>query len=633
MDRRDFMTMGTAALLAPWVSRVLARARTADFSWLEARLQERVDRGYFDGIGLIIGSRAEISHQAYFGIATPNTVLHVASSGKWTAAAAIAALVDEGKLSWEDPVRKFLPQFTDSKGDALLRQLLSHTAGFPDYQPESAHRDDYQTLEESVAHVVALPASAKPGEVFHYGGLAMQVAGRMAEIAAGQSFEDIFQTRIARPLGMTSSGYAPVSQEPGFSPMLGGSLFTSAPDYGRFLMMISQDGLYRGQRILSARVVADMQADQVREATLNPMEFVEEVRVDRRHGIYGLGQWREEVDVNGKPTLVSSPGWAGAYSWLDRAYDVWGFVLAKANVDTAVADGYSTFLGSGIYAPMLRNTLDDARDATVKRSKAGPLYYEESGSGAPLILLHGHSLDRRQWAPQIAAFEKSHRLIRYDLRGYGRSELPPEDLNRLHANDLNDLMDKLRISGAHLVGLSLGGTVVTDFLALYPDRVLSAVMAGGDLFDVPGPDEPWTQSAVAKRREEIAELKKHGVFAFKRRWYDALINRSGSRKDRLREPLWRMIDEWQAWQPLHVEPRLVLGRAARAKLLATQPRAPVLIIRGELEARGASIAPLLPQSRVVVIPDCGHISNMEQPEVFNAALRQFLRSAAWQRPG
>jgi CubicO group peptidase (beta-lactamase class C family)/alpha-beta hydrolase superfamily lysophospholipase len=628
MNRRDFMTLSTTAILAArrgWAQR---HAAAPDFSWLDARLQDRVDRGYYGSMGLIIGRGERILHHAYFGSGDPNTVLHVASSGKWTAVAAIAALVDEGKLGWDDPVRKFLPQFTDIKGEAKLRQLLSHTAGYPDYQPERVQRDDYETLEESVMHIVGLPAPAKPGEVFHYGGLAMQVAGRMAEIAAGQSFEEIFQTRIARPLGMTMSGYTPVSQEPGFSPMLGGSLFTSVPDYGRFLMMIAQGGRYQGKRILSARAVAAMQADQVREATLKPMEFVEQVRADRRHDVYGLGQWREEVDVHGKPTLISSPGWAGAYSWLDKAYDVWGFVLAKANVATAAGDGHSTFLGSGIYVPMARNAFDDARAPKTQRGRMGPLQYEESGSGEPLIFLHGHSFDRRQWAPQIRVFEKSHRVIRYDLRGYGRSDLPQEDVEFLHAEDLRDLMDGLKISRAHIVGLSLGGFVATDFLALYPERVVSAVMAGGDLLDVPGPDERWTQAAIARRREEIAMLKEQGVFTYKRAWFDGLINKSGSGKDALRKPLWRMIDEWQAWQPLHIEPRLVLGRAAPGRLLATKPQAPVLIIRGELETGGFSFTGLVPQARVVIIPDCGHVSNMERPDAFNAALRGFLRSAA-----
>jgi serine-type D-Ala-D-Ala carboxypeptidase len=640
MNRRDFMTSSTAATLAAWVGEGRAaapsaagfrepagRARAPDFSWLDARLQDRVGRGYYDSMGLVIGKGEQILHQACFGTCTSDTVLHVASAGKWTAVAAIAAVVDEGKLSWDDPVHKFLPQFADLKGQAQLRHLLSHTAGYPDYQPEGARRDDYQTLQESVEHIVGLPALAKPGEVFHYGGLAMQVAGRMAEIAAGQSFEEIFQTRIARPLRMTRSGYTPVSQEAGFSPMLGGSLFTSVSDYGRFLMMIAQDGLYRGRRILSAGVVADMQADQVRGAGLRPMGFVEQVRADRRHDIYGFGQWREEVDDKGKPILLSSPGWAGAYAWLDKAYGVWGFVLAKANVETALADGYDSFLGSGIYAPMLRNAFDDARAPGTKRGRIGPLYYEESGSGEPLIFLHGHSFDRRQWAPQITAFEKTHRVIRYDLRGYGRSAMPQEGVEFLHADDLRDLMDGLEINRAHIIGLSLGGFVATDFLALYPQRVASAVMAGGDLFDVPGPDEPWTAAAIARRREEIATLRKQGVFAFKREWFDALINKSGSGKEALRKPLWRMIDEWQAWQPLHVEPRLVLGRAARGRLLAAKPQAPVLIIRGELETGGFAIVDLLPQARVSVIPDCGHVSNMEQPHAFNRALRRFLRSA------
>jgi CubicO group peptidase (beta-lactamase class C family)/pimeloyl-ACP methyl ester carboxylesterase len=634
MQRRHFLYLSATTLAAP---RAVAgqggrMSAAPDFSRLDARLRERVDKGYFDGMGLMIGRGERVLHEAYAGDGGPDVVRHVASTGKWTAAAAIAVLVDEGKLRWDDPVRKFLPQFTDAKGDATLRQLLSHTAGYPDYQPEGRRRDDYPTLAEAVAHIVDLPAVAGPGELFQYGGLAMQVAGRMAEIAAGQPFDEIFQSRIARPLGMRHSGYAPVSTEPGFSPMLGGSLFTTARDYGRFLMMIARRGMARGTRILSERAIAELQADQVRGAVVKRGEYVELARQDNaRRDIYGLGQWREEVDRDGRPSLLSSPGWAGAYGWVDRASDVWGVVIAKANVDKAVADGYSTFLGSSIYAPMVRTALDEARDRRTKRAFAaidgGRLYYEDSGSGTPVIFLHGHSFDRRQWEPQARALERSHRVIRYDLCGYGRSSEPQEGQAFLHADDLRRFMDALGIRRAHLVGLSLGGFVVTDFIALFPGRALSATMAGGDLFDVPGPDEPWTVEALARRRADIAALRTAGIAPFKRRWLEDLVSHGGSGREALRQPLWRMIDEWQAWQPLHVEPRLLLGRAAPRRLADARPSMPVLIVRGDLEKMDFAIKALLPQAEVVVIPDCGHVSNLEQAGAFTAALTRFLARA------
>jgi serine-type D-Ala-D-Ala carboxypeptidase len=600
-----------------------------DFSCLDARLRERVDNGWFDGMGLLVGRGERILHEAYAGDGGPDAVRHVASTGKWTAAATIAALVDEGRLRWDDPVRKYLPQFTDTKGDATLRQLLSHTAGYPDYQPEGRRRDDYQTLEEAVAHIVDLPAAAAPGTTFQYGGLAMQVAGRIAEVAAGLPFDAIFQSRIARPLGMRHSGYSPVSTEPGFSPMLGGGLFTSTRDYGRFLTMIACRGRVGGTRILSTRAIAALEEDHVRGARVKRGEYVELARQDvGRKDIYGLGQWREEVDDAGRPLLLSSPGWAGAYAWVDRASDVWGVVIAKANVGKAVADGYSTFFGSSIYAPMVRTALEDARDTGTKRAfvpiDGGRLYSEDSGSGAPVIFLHGHSFDRRQWQPQVRAFERSHRVIRYDLRGYGRSSQPEEGRTFLHAEDLRRFMDALGIGRAHLVGLSLGGFVVTDFIALYPDRALSATMAGGDLFDVPGPDEPWTADALVRRRADIAALKASGIGPFKRRWLDNLVSHGGSGREALRRPLWRMIDEWPAWQPLHVEPRLLLGRSAQARLAAARPAMPVLIVRGDQERIDLAITGLLPQAKVVVIPDCGHVSNLEQPRLFTEALARFL---------
>ncbi|MRV71592.1 alpha/beta fold hydrolase [Duganella sp. FT92W] len=626
MNRRDFLMLSASAVGAPELV-LPAGAVQPDWSHLEARLAQRVRLGYFDGMGLIIGSGDTVLHESYFGNAGPATVMHVASAGKWTAAAAIAAVVDSGALSWEDRAARFLPRLGGDKGQATLRQLLSHTAGYPDYQPAGAPRDSYQTLEEAVSHIAALPAVAAPGAIFQYGGLAMQVAGRIAEIADGRNFPAIFESRLAAPLGMERSGYAPVSQEPGFSPMLGGGLYTSTADFARFLAMLALNGAYRGKRILSAHAVSVLHADQVRGAMVKPMEYVEQARATLHKDIYGLGNWREEVAPNGAANLLSSPGWAGAYPWIDRVYGIWGFVLAKANVDIAVADGYSTFMGSSIYAPMARAALDDAAEIGVHRGRAGQLYYEESGKGQAVILLHGHSFDRRQWGPQVAVLEKQYRVIRYDLRGYGRSPMPQEDTAFLHAEDLRALMDALDVHQAHLVGLSLGGFVVTDFLALYPERVSSAVLAGGDLFDAPGPHDPWTAREIAARRAEIGALKRHGVSRFKRKWFDDLIANSGSGSDGLRAILWQMIDEWPCWQPLHLEPRCLLGRTAPGLLKKVRPAVPVHIIRGDKEKMGFRITEWLPQANVTIIPDCGHVSNLEQVALFNDALEKFLRDA------
>lgn len=630
VDRRQFLVLGGATLagIEPAKAGSLPLPSAPDFSWLNRRLRDRVDRGYFNGMAMVIGRRERVLHAACLGDARLDTPMHVASTGKWVAAATIAAVVDAGKLAWDDQAQKYLPELRDAKGRATLRQLLSHTAGYPDYQPEGSRRDDYQSLREAVDHIAGLPALAAPGAEFKYGGLAMQVAGRMAEIATGQPFEELFQAHMARLLRMTGSAFTPVSDEPGFSPMLAGGLRTTAQDYAHFLMMMSQGGMFRGKRVLSPRSIGQLLANQVRHARVAPNEYVRLARQDVRQDIYGLGLWREEVDASGIPTLVSSPGWAGAYSWLDARADVWGVVIAKANVTKAVDDGYSTFLGSTIYAPMVRQAISDAADQRTRRMlvsvSGGKLYCEISGAGEPVIFLHGHSFDRRQWQPQFEHFARSHQVIRYDLRGYGRSTVPEEGKSFLHADDLCELMDALGIQRAHLVGLSLGGFVVTDFIALYPERALSAAMAGGDLFDVPGPDEPWTAEAISRRHAEIANIRKDGVAHHKREWLEKLVQNSGSRRETLRQPLWIMIDEWEAWQMLHVEPRLLLGRSAERMLNSRKPAMPVLLIRGDKETAGFRIRELLPQARTSILADCGHVSNLEQPEAFTAALSTHL---------
>lgn len=89
------------------------------------------------------------------------------------------------------------------------------------------------------------------------------------------------------------------------------------------------------------------------------------------------------------------------------------------------------------------------------------LYYEMAGKGPAVVLVHGGLVDSRQWDDQMKAFAKHHRVVRYDLRGFGRSGAAPQPFS--HIEDLRALMDFLKIERATIVGLSLGGIIAADF--------------------------------------------------------------------------------------------------------------------------------------------------------------------------
>ena len=84
------------------------------------------------------------------------------------------------------------------------------------------------------------------------------------------------------------------------------------------------------------------------------------------------------------------------------------------------------------------------------------LYYEMSGSGDPIVLIHGFTFDVRMWDDQVQAFSQQYQVIRYDVRGFGRSALPTEQAYA-RVDDLKALLDHLGIAGAYLLGLSMGG--------------------------------------------------------------------------------------------------------------------------------------------------------------------------------
>lgn len=332
-----------------------------DLSELHARIDEWIAEGYYNGASLEIATTERVLYRRSYGHHTSETVEYIASSGKWLAAATIMALVDDGVLSLEDTASKWLPEFTDAKGRATLRQMLAHTSGYPDYQPKENPPDKYQTLAESVKHLVPLTPDNNPGKRWNYGGLAMQAAGRMAEVAARMDWEVIFQQKIALPLGMKQTSFTPVDSGFGHSPMLGGSARSSLSDFAKFLTMVANKGIYKERRVLSEKAIAEMCADQVRTARVNPENFVSSSRGTLHHGVYGLGVWREREDSTGSATLVSSPSWAGTYPWIDLQRNVFGVFVAHVNVDVAKMDAFDAMKSAAELPILVGISLDKSR--------------------------------------------------------------------------------------------------------------------------------------------------------------------------------------------------------------------------------------------------------------------------------
>lgn len=259
------------------------------------------------------------------------------------------------------------------------------------------------------------------------------------------------------------------------------------------------------------------------------------------------------------------------------------------------------------------------------------IYYEECGKGEPLILLHGHSLDCRMWDGQFKAFAKKYRTIRMDFRGYGKSSKQTETFQFTHADDVITLMDSLKIAKADVVGLSMGSFVCGDLLGVYPERMTSCVLASGGIKSKQkGPSQPMDSVERRKRDNEIEALKRKGVDTMKREWLDALVLSGGTKRESIRKPLKEMIDDWDAWQPLHKEVRLIVASDAYRLLKEKRPLLPVLMINGTTPEHPNTARPemlnYLPNGKYVLIKDCGHMLNMERPKEFNKVVLDFLET-------
>jgi 3-oxoadipate enol-lactonase len=251
------------------------------------------------------------------------------------------------------------------------------------------------------------------------------------------------------------------------------------------------------------------------------------------------------------------------------------------------------------------------------------LHYDQAGNGIPLLLIHGYPLDHTLWQPQVDGLADIARVIAPDLRGFGQSDAP-EGVSTMetYADDLRALLDALKVERAVVCGLSMGGYVALAFWRKYADRARRLILVDTRA----GADAPAARQA---RLDMVEQVKQHGSAPAA----DAMLPRLLAPSTYQSRP--DLVESVHAMMLRQSPAGIIgaqLGMAERPDSTATLPTitVPTLVVFGAedvitpAETEGRSLADAIPGAKLVIIPNAGHLSNFEQPEAFNAAVREFL---------
>ncbi|GIG68877.1 alpha/beta fold hydrolase [Phytomonospora endophytica] len=252
------------------------------------------------------------------------------------------------------------------------------------------------------------------------------------------------------------------------------------------------------------------------------------------------------------------------------------------------------------------------------------LFHIDTGSGRPLVLLHGGFLDHRVWEAQISAFAADHRVIAPDARGHGRSPNLTEPAR--HTDHLAALLRELRTGPAVLVGVSMGAATAVDTALEHPELVAGLVVTGAGTGE-PVFADPWTVDVLGRWHaamaagslEESVEL----LTLFAAGPARTLADLSPDVVDRLRDMARSTMSKHAPGEP----DLLVPVTETWERLPGIE--VPVLAVHGALDSpdhigMAERLAASVPDGRAVTIEGAAHYPNMEKPKEYDEALRDFL---------
>lgn len=254
------------------------------------------------------------------------------------------------------------------------------------------------------------------------------------------------------------------------------------------------------------------------------------------------------------------------------------------------------------------------------------IYYELAGKGQPFVMIHAGVADSRQWNNEFPHFSKDFRVLRYDLRGYGKSE--PVAGEFTHLEDLTRLLDHLDMrQPSVMMGCSMGGGLAMDFALAHQARVKALIMVGsgpsGLKVDVPTPAKfaDAEKAYDAGNLDLVAEIETQI-------WFDGTDRSPGQVNQAMRRLAYEMNRNALSHEAKHLGKRLPDTQSPAAGRLA-ELDIPVLIVVGVHDtpyilAAADHMAKNIRSARKVVFEDAAHLCNMDHPDTFQRTVRGFL---------
>ena len=246
--------------------------------------------------------------------------------------------------------------------------------------------------------------------------------------------------------------------------------------------------------------------------------------------------------------------------------------------------------------------------------------YRAAGQGPALVLLHGFLCDSRCWRRQLAGLSDSFRVVAWDAPGAGSSSDPPDTFTTTnYARCLASFLDTLGIDRAHVLGLSWGGILAQEFYRLHPERLRRLILADtyagwkGSL-----PEPVWQERLATCLRDATGPS-------------DALVAKflpglfTDAAPQDLREEMSVIVS---GFHPVGFRLMSMSSAEMDTRHLLSRIDLPTLVLWGDDDRRSPmhiaeTLHTTIPGAELAIIPNAGHLSNMEQPDIFNAHVRRF----------